>query len=133
MSWTRVLMTASAAWLLLLALVLSFAGDTLWPALGLADAGGESPVLKITGALLLGFAMLNWMARGNIIGGIYSRPVAVGNFLHFAVACLSLLKPLFAGALSVPMIGLLIIHAAFAVAFGWLVFGQGSACVGSAE
>jgi hypothetical protein len=35
--------------------------------------------------------MLNWMARANRIGGIYSRPVAMGNFLHFTMGALVLL------------------------------------------
>lgn len=73
------------------------------------------------------------MAKGTMIGGIYARPLAAGNFLYFAVASLSLLKPLIAGALPVAMIAALAIHAAFAVAFGWLLFGQGAACVGSSD
>ena len=49
-------------------------------------------LVQVTGALYLGFAFLNWMARGVLIGGIYSRPVALGNFLHFAVVAATLLK-----------------------------------------
>ena len=42
-------------------------------------------LVQVTGALYMGFAMLNWMARSSVIGGIYGRPLSMGNFLHFAV------------------------------------------------
>jgi hypothetical protein len=41
-------------------------------------------VVQVAGALYLAFAILNWMARGNLIGGIYASPLALGNFMHFA-------------------------------------------------
>lgn len=34
------------------------------------------------------------MARGVLIGGIYGRPLALGNFMHFVVATIVLLKVL---------------------------------------
>jgi hypothetical protein len=49
-------------------------------------------LLQIVGALYLGFAILNWMAKDVLMGGIYSRPSALGNFLHFAVVSIVLLK-----------------------------------------
>ncbi|RFF30685.1 hypothetical protein DZC52_07065 [Wenzhouxiangella sediminis] len=127
---TRWLMIASAAWFLVLALATSFAGVDLLVATGLDISVAATPMLKLLGAALLGFAIMNWMAKGTMIGGIYARPLASGNFIYFAVATLSLLKPLIGGVLPVAMIVALAIHAAFAVAFGWLLFGQGPACVG---
>jgi hypothetical protein len=53
--------------------------------------------IQIGGALYLGFAILNWMTKGVLIGGVYSRPVALGNFLHFAVVAIILLKALLGG------------------------------------
>lgn len=49
-------------------------------------------VVQIGASIYLGFAILNWMARGSVIGGIYGRPVTLGNFLHFAVASITLIK-----------------------------------------
>lgn len=128
---TRLLMILSAAWFLLLALAVSFAGVDLLIALNVAVTPAATPMLKLLGAALLGFAVMNWMAKGTMIGGIYARPLAAGNFLYFAIATISLLKPLFGGALPVALIVAMAIHAAFALAFGWLLFGQGAACVGS--
>lgn len=133
MTNTRILMILSAAWFLVLALSTSLAGIDLLLAMGIEVTAAATPILKLLGAALLGFAIMNWMAKGTMIGGIYARPLAAGNFLYFAVASLSLLKPLIAGALSLTMIAALAIHAAFAAAFGWLLFGQGAACVGSSD
>ena len=46
-------------------------------------------------ALYLGFASLNWMAKDNLIGGIYSPPVAIGIFFAISMA---LLKSFFGSA-----------------------------------
>ena len=51
-------------------------------------------IAQLAGVLYLGFAALNWMARGNIIGGIYSRPVTIGNVLHFVSGTAVILKAL---------------------------------------
>jgi hypothetical protein len=111
---TRYLMIFSAAWLLILALAVSFAGVELLEAMGMAVTPAATPLLKLLGAALLGFAMMNWMAKGTMIGGIYARPLAAGNFLYFAIATLSLVKPLFGGGLPLAMIVAMVIHAVFA-------------------
>ena len=49
-------------------------------------------ILQILGALYFAFGMLNWMAKANIIGGIYSRPIAIGNASHFFIGGMALLK-----------------------------------------
>lgn len=47
------------------------------------------------GALFLGFGLLNWMAKGSIIGGIYNKPLVIGNLMHFGVGAITLLKIVF--------------------------------------
>jgi hypothetical protein len=49
-------------------------------------------LLQVLGGLYFGFAMLNWAAKANLTGGIYSRPVTIGNFSHFVIGGLALLK-----------------------------------------
>ncbi|MGB4400780.1 MAG: hypothetical protein WBJ10_15510 [Daejeonella sp.] len=84
---------------------------------------GSSIVLQLGGALYFGFAMLNWMAKGNLIGGIFSKPVAVGNFGHFFVAGLALLKYTYRlPSISYIAITALVIYLAFALLFGYVVF-----------
>lgn len=82
-------------------------------------------LLQITGAMYLGFAILNWMARDVLIGGIYARPVALGNFLHFAVGTLTLWKTIGGGALrGREIIAGAIVYSVFAAWFGLVLFGH---------
>ncbi len=76
-------------------------------------------VLQIVGALYFGFAMLNWMSKANLIGGIYNRPVAVGNLTHFFIAALALLK---LSAKNPVLIGVAVIYSIFAIVFGYILF-----------
>lgn len=43
-------------------------------------------------ALYLEFGILNWKAKGTLIGVIYNRPIAIGNLLHFGVGAIALVK-----------------------------------------
>jgi hypothetical protein len=106
-----------------LGLGMSFLPQELLGALGAPGASGAMVVIaQVIGALYLGFAMLNWMARGNPIGGIYSRPIAMGNFLHFTVAAIALAKALLAGASGPARIGLTAMYVILAVWFGAVLF-----------
>ncbi len=89
---SRILMITSAAFLAVLGLATSFMPQEV---LGLHGTVPDTPtvlLVQMTGALYLGFAILNWTARGVLIGGIYARPVALGNFLHFAMVAVMLIK-----------------------------------------
>jgi len=79
-------------------------------------------LVQIAGALYLGFAMLDWMAQGNIIGGIYSRPVAMGNLAHFTIGGLGLVKFILAGQHALEVIVGAAGYAAFAVLFAFVAF-----------
>lgn len=49
-------------------------------------------LLQIMGALYFAFGMINWTAKANLIGGIYARPIAIGNLTHFMIGFLALIK-----------------------------------------
>jgi len=51
-------------------------------------------LLQIIGGLYLGFAMLNWFTRSALIGGIYNKPVVLGNLIHCVVVFFALLQEL---------------------------------------
>lgn len=115
-------------------LFVSFAPAEFLVVLGASAAGPVHVLLKLMGGLYLGFAMMNWMAKDNMIGGIYSRPVAAGNFLHFFVGALSLAKHQVGSEPNTLLLGALAFYIVFGAWFGWLVFGQGAACsVASSE
>lgn len=75
-------------------------------------------LLQLAGALYLGFAMMNWMAKTVLIGGIYARPLAIGNFAHFLVGALALLKYGYSASTSVAVWAVAIIYSLLAIIFG---------------
>ncbi|RYG21498.1 MAG: hypothetical protein EOO07_02480 [Chitinophagaceae bacterium] len=89
---TRLLMASSAILMGISGLACSFLPQEIVKLLGLGNENVFAIVFQILGALYLGFAMLNWMAKANVIGGIYSKPIAMGNFMHFVVGSLTLVK-----------------------------------------
>ena len=80
-------------------------------------------MLQIMGALYFSFAMINWMAKGAIIGGIYNKPLAIGNFTHFFIGALALIKAA-ANNPSLPAGVYLLtgLYAVFALLFGLIAF-----------
>jgi hypothetical protein len=117
---TRLLMTASALTMGLTGIALSFLPQEL--AGYLSWSAGEPLVLQLLGALYFGFAMLNWMAKASLIGGIYGRPVAIGNFTHFAVGGLALLKWVLGHSVSPALLTFTFVYALFALLFGYVFF-----------
>jgi hypothetical protein len=95
---TKALMSLSALFLGILGIAGSFLPQEILAHFAIPTNALTIIFLQITGALSLGFAILNWMARSVVIGGIYSRPVALGNFLHFAVVAITLIRALASGA-----------------------------------
>ena len=89
---------------------------------GSESTGISALLMQITGALYLGFAMMNWMAKNVLIGGIYARPLAMGNFVHFLVAALALLKYCYSASPPVAVWLLAIIYSLLAILFGIVFF-----------
>jgi hypothetical protein len=118
-------MAASAAFLGVIGLLATFLPAEILAAAGVepfADVGFARLLVQLLGAAALGSAMLNWMGRTNLIGGIYSRPVALGNALHFTMGALALLKGVAAGATSAPAVALFVCYSIFAAAFNIVLF-----------
>lgn len=124
---TKILMASSALVMAALGVAATFLPQEIIAALG-GGSGRTLPLLvQALGATYLGFAMLNWMAKESLIGGIYSRPVSMGNFLHFAVAGIALVKAVMAGERAVAILACTALYVVFAVAFGAVVFGRANA------
>lgn len=84
--------------------------------------GSTAIQFQITGALYFGFAMLNWTAKANLIGGIYSRPVCIGNFTHFLIGGLALLKLVLHNNFESSSLICAILYIIFAILFGYIFF-----------
>ncbi len=85
---TKKLFMSSALFLALFGLALTFASQELMATTTVQQAF----VGQLLGAALCGFALLNWMSKGTVMGGIYGRPLAMGNLVHFTIGGLALLK-----------------------------------------
>jgi hypothetical protein len=116
---TRILMLLSAGFMAALGLITTFSPQSF---LAYGASPAETLIVQAAGALYLGFAMTNWMAKDNRIGGIYSRPVAVGNLLHFFAVAMALLKIVFTHHGTSAITVLAAIYAVFAIWFGLVVF-----------
>lgn len=125
---TRLLMSASAVFVGLLGAMTTFFPQEVLGYYGVQPEQITVMFVKTTGALYLGFAILNWMARGNIIGGIYSRPVALGNFFHFAVVGIMFIKQLVSSAFTIDVLVGTTGYAVFAIGFGYIIFKGGQSC-----
>ena len=121
---TRLLMRASAVFVGALGASATFLPQEILLRTGTSPIGFSAVLVQIAGALYLGFAMLNWMAQGNIIGGIYGRPVAIGNLAHFTIAGLALLKSILAGQHATEVIVGAAAYTAFAILFTLVAFGH---------
>ena len=80
-------------------------------------------IIQILGALYFASAMINWTAKANLIGGIYARPIAVGNFTHFAVGAFALGKGYLHSQYHTILVPALI-YGIFAVVFGIILFSH---------
>jgi hypothetical protein len=115
---TQLLLTASAIVMGVAGVAGLFAPAEIARMSGLAPVSGASLLIQLLAALLFAFAMVNWMARGSLMGGIYNRPIAVGNVTHFVIGALTLTKALAAGERRMAVVIAAAVYVVFALAFG---------------
>jgi len=108
-------MSASAAFMGILGITLSFFSHETLAFVGATVETQTVLIVQVLGALYLGFAFLNWYLRGFAMGGIYNRPVGLGNTLHFAIVSVTLIKAAFA----LDTIAIWAISAAYVVFAAW--------------
>ena len=65
---------------------------------------------------------MNWTAKDSARGGIYARPVSLGNFAHFFSGTLILAKYMLSSEFNLSLLLALVVYAIFAIIFYWLVF-----------
>jgi len=118
---SRWLLTFSAAVLGALGIAASFAPQELLGLLGAPPATAAVLSVQLLGAAWLALAMLDWMSRGSVIGGIYGRPLVVTNLTCFAISTIVVAKLL----MQAPDATLAVLLCAFALpalGFGWCLF-----------
>jgi len=120
---SKTILGSSALLLAFAGLGLTFFPDELAQSLDLPDLTAVTLLIQVIGAMYFGFAMLNWMSRRSLIGGIYNRPIAIANMTHFMMVGIALTK-LMVSQVQLPQIFWLItvIYVVYALIFGWLLF-----------
>jgi len=116
----RQILSVAAIVLAVAGVAAMFAPDEIGRSLAPGSSAGGSLALQLAGSGLLGFACMDWMSRGVRIGGIYGRPLAIGNLVLCTTAALALAK----AAPSTPVVILAILFGALALAFAWLAFAH---------
>lgn len=122
---TKRLMTISSVILGATGIILTFMPQEVSRYLNFTDS--TSILFQILGALYFGFAMLNWTAKANLIGGIYSKPVAIGNFTHFLVGGLTFIKLVLHNTDCTYIWACALLYLIFALLFGYVLFTNPSA------
>jgi hypothetical protein len=117
---SKLLMTVSSILFMIVGVLFSFAPDEAVTYLGW---NSESAILfQLAGAMYFGFGMINWTAKANLIGGIYGRPIALGNFTHAAIAGLALIKITTKQGGNPALIGFVVVYILLAASFGYIFF-----------
>jgi hypothetical protein len=120
---TRVIMTVSAIYLALMGIILSFMPNEVAEFIGLQNSKTIQLILQIAGAQYFAMALLNWMKRTSVIGGIYNRPVSITNYTHYLIGTLASWK-LLLGKADLPMAFwvLAAFYLIFAVLYGFIFY-----------
>lgn len=80
----------------------------------------ELPV-ALLGSALFGLALLNWMGRNAVYGGIYGRPILLGNAVHAFTGSMTLIRAVDTTT-PWPLWGLTAFFVAYALGYGWMLF-----------
>ncbi|HEX6322807.1 MAG TPA: hypothetical protein VFZ36_03705 [Vicinamibacterales bacterium] len=121
MTFTRGLLAGSAVFMGAAGLGLTFMAEELLRHVRQPDAPILVVFVQTIGALYLAFAVLNWLLRGSVMGGIYGRPLALANQLHFLMVAILLVRWAVTGG--PPGIAVLaVVYSAFALGFLAVMF-----------
>jgi len=116
------LMTTSSLVLAIAGAFALFVPDVVLSLLNTSVTVELSVLVQMMGALYFAFALMNWTAKDSAIGGIYARPVSLGNYGHFFAGSLMLIKYQLSHGFNSFIFSILILYMIFAALFYWLVF-----------
>ncbi|MCK6606400.1 MAG: hypothetical protein L6Q59_16005 [Ignavibacteriaceae bacterium] len=90
------LMVSSAVVLGVFGLLTSFFAKELLLHTKVTSGGAGEMFMQFLAAGMLGFAFMNWTGRNAVLGGIYGRPIIMGNLIHFSLVLIAMVKMLIA-------------------------------------
>mgnify|MGYP001823628097 FL=1 len=119
---SKTVLGSSAIILAASGLALTFVPDELAESINWPEGASVKLLIQTIGAMYFAFAMLNWMSRRSLIGGIYNRPIAIANMTHFMMVGIALTKLMLSKGLPQSFWLVTLIYVVYALIFGWLLF-----------
>jgi len=89
---TKIIMTANALFLGALGITFSFFPKEIMELMKVKANVLSLLSLQLLSAFYLAFGTLNWMSKRSAIGGIYAKPLATANLMHYAIGALAFMK-----------------------------------------
>ena len=115
---SKTILTSYAILMAIAGIGVLFLGDEVTALLNIQS----SPLINaLLAALFFGFATTNWHSKNLTIGGVYGRPLVLGNLSHTLIGSISLIK-IANDTSTLTTIILTIIYSIFALAFTWLMY-----------
>ena len=122
-STTKFIMGSSALLMALAGLSLTFFPEEFSAMLRFPGGPAGTLMIQVIGAMYFGFAMLNWLSKSSLIGGVYNRPIAIANMTHFLMVGITLVKVMMTrNDLPQTFWVVTLIYVIYAILFGWLLF-----------
>jgi len=82
-----------------------------------SQSGTDLLLIKLIGATLFGYGVMNFLARNSVIGGIYGKPMVIGNMIFHLIVGGQLLKFIAGGSAAIPLIPAAVIYTLLAAGF----------------
>ena len=130
---TKILMTTSSLILGLAGIFALFAPENLLTMLSAPIVNPLPTLIQLLGALYFSMSLINWTAKDSAIGGVYARPISLGNFSHFFSGMFILGKYLLANEFNIFTLLIELVYAILAFLFYWLVFRHTGIAVGKTQ
>lgn len=89
-------MVSSAVVLGVFGFLASFFANELLSHTKVTSQGAGEMFVQFMSAGMLSLAVLNWMGRNTVLGGIYGRPILTGNLVYFLIVLINMIKMLIA-------------------------------------
>lgn len=90
--FSYLLMLSSASFNGILGIAFTFFPEEVLTQFGEAVSPITTLALQILGAFYVGLALMNYTGKKAVLGGIYNRPLQMGNTVYCSIAAITLLK-----------------------------------------
>jgi len=115
-------MIVSASSLLAHGIVLLFAPELLFRLFDLSGSPEGAVTAQLFGAALISLGLMNWTARGLVLGGIYGRALVYGNLVYSLIGFFVGIRARLSGFSNEYFWAEVVLYLAFGMAFGVMLF-----------